>query len=134
VIDRVQLAQADATALLFADAYFDCVACNGSLHHFADPLPVLQGALRVLRPGGLLFIRDLLRPETDESLQQLVQTYAGSANEFQRRMFEDSLRAAFTLDEIRALVMQLGYEPETVQATSDRHWTWSVRKPESKVE
>ena len=129
VIDRVQLAQADAKALLFADAYFDCVACNGALHHFADPFPVLQGALRVLRPGGLLFCRDLLRPETDEALQQLAQTYAGSANEFQRRMFEDSLRAAFTLDEIRTLVAQLGYDPETAQATSDRHWTWSVRKP-----
>jgi ubiquinone/menaquinone biosynthesis C-methylase UbiE len=129
VIDRVQLAQADAKDLLFADAYFDGVVCNGALHHFADPLPVLQGCLRVLRPGGLLFIRDLLRPDDEETLQQLVQTYAGSANETQRRMFEDSLRAAFTLEEIRALILQVGYEAETVQATSDRHWTWSVRKP-----
>jgi ubiquinone/menaquinone biosynthesis C-methylase UbiE len=134
VTDRVQLAQADAKNLLFADAYFDCVACNGALHHFADPLPVLQGALRVLRPSGLLFVRDLLRPETDETLQQLIQTGAGPANEVQRRMFEDSLRAAFTLDEVRALVAQLGYDPETVQATDDRHWTWSVRKPESNAE
>lgn len=129
VIDRVQLAQADAKDLLFADAYFDCVACNGSLHHFADPLLALQGCLRVLRPGGLLFFRDLLRPDDDQMLQQLVQTYAGSANERQRQMFEDSLRAAFTLDEVRDLVSQLGYEANAVQATSDRHWTWSVRKP-----
>ena len=129
VIDRVQLAQADAKDLLFADAYFDCVACNGTLHHFADPLPVLRGSLRVLRPGGLLFFRDLLRPDTEEALQELVQTYAGTANDTQRKMFEDSLRAAFTLDEIRAFVLQLGYEAETIQATSDRHWTWSVRKP-----
>lgn len=129
VIDRVQLAQADAKDLLFADAYFDCVACNGTLHHFADPLPVLQGCLRVLRPGGLLFIRDLLRPDDEPTLQQLLDTYAPSANETQRKMFEDSLRAAFTLEEVQALVAQLGYEPETVQATSDRHWTWNVRKP-----
>ena len=129
VIDRVQLAQADAKDLLFADAYFDCVACNGTLHHFADPLPVLRGCLRVLRPGGLLFCRDLLRPDSEETLQQMVQTYAGSANETQRRMFEDSLRAGFTLDEIREFVVQLGYDSETVQLTSDRHWTWCVRKP-----
>jgi hypothetical protein len=44
-------------------------------------------------------------------------------------MFEDSLRAAFTLDEVRDLVSQLGYDANAVQATSDRHWTWSVRKP-----
>jgi prepilin-type N-terminal cleavage/methylation domain-containing protein len=114
VTDRVQLAQADAKELLFADAYFDCVACNGALHHFADPLPVLQGCLRVLRPGGLLFIRDLLRPDDEATLQQLVQTYAGSANEFQRRMFEDSLRAAmkrnpgFTLVELLVVIAIIG--------------------------
>ncbi len=128
VIDRVQLAQADAKDLLFADAYFDCVACNGTLHHFADPMPVLQGCLRVLRPGGLLFCRDLLRPDSDEAFQEIVQTDAGSANETQRQLFEDSLRAAFTLDEVRQFVAQLGYPADTVQATSDRHWTWSVRK------
>jgi ubiquinone/menaquinone biosynthesis C-methylase UbiE len=129
VIDRVQLAQADAKELLFADAYFDGVACNGSLHHFADPLPVLQGCLRVLRPGGLLFLRDLLRPDDDQTLQQWVQDFAGSANETQRKMVEDSLRSAFTLAEVRELVSQVGYDPDTVQASDDRHWTWSVRKP-----
>lgn len=129
VIDRVQLAQIDAKNMPFADAYFDCVACNGTLHHFAEPLAVLQGCLRVLRPGGLLFCRDLLRPDSDETLQQLVETYAGSANETQRKMFEDSLRAALTLDEIRELVTQLGYPADSIQATSDRHWTWSVTKP-----
>lgn len=129
VIDRVQLAQADAKDLLFADAYFDCVACNGTLHHFADPLPVLQGCLRVLRPNGLLFLRDLLRPDDEQTLQQQLETYAGAANATQRRMFEDSLRAAFTLEEVRQLVAQLGYDPAAVQATSDRHWTWRMRKP-----
>lgn len=129
VIDRVQLAQADAKDLLFADDYFDCVACNGTLRCFADPLPVLQGCLRVLRPNGLLFLRDLLRPDDEQTLQQQVEAYAGSANDTQRRMFEDSLRAAFTLDEVRQLVSQLGYDPATVQASSDWHWTWSVRKP-----
>ncbi len=129
VIDRVQLAQADAKNLLYADAYFDAVTCNGALHHFADPQPVLQHCLRVLRPGGLLFFRDLLRPEDEQSLQEQVESFAGSATEAQRKMYEDSLRAALSLDEIRALVAQLGFDPDTVQATSDRHWTWSVRQP-----
>jgi hypothetical protein len=43
-------------------------------------------------------------------------------------MFEDSLRAALSLDEIRQLVEQLGFAPDCVQATSDRHWTWAARK------
>jgi hypothetical protein len=43
-------------------------------------------------------------------------------------MFDASLRAALTLGEIRALVTPLGFPPDSVQATSDRHWTWAAWK------
>jgi hypothetical protein len=39
-------------------------------------------------------------------------------------MFEASLRAALSLEEIRALVSALNFELTTVQQTTDRHWTW----------
>jgi hypothetical protein len=42
-------------------------------------------------------------------------------------MFADSLQAAFTLEEIRHAVGGMGCDPETVQVTSDRHWTWSMQ-------
>ena len=45
-----------------------------------------------------------------------------------RRMFEDSLRAALSLDEIRSFVQELGFDEQAVQATSDGHWTWVGRK------
>jgi hypothetical protein len=57
-----------------------------------------------------------------------VQTYAGDANAHQRQMFEDSLRAALTLDEVREMVAQLGLDPVTVRQTTDRHWTWTEHK------
>jgi hypothetical protein len=75
-----------------------------------------------------LFFRDLLRPDDDLNVQHLVATYAGQASAHQRQMFDDSLRAALRLEEVRDLVVQLGFSPETVQATSDRHWTWTARK------
>ncbi len=43
-------------------------------------------------------------------------------------MFAASLHAALTLAEIRQLVAKLGFQPQTVQATSDRHWTWAAWK------
>jgi hypothetical protein len=58
-----------------------------------------------------------------------VETYAADANTHQRQMFEDSLRAALTVAEMRALVAGLGLDPATVRQTSDRHWTWQARKP-----
>lgn len=128
LITRIQLDHADARQTAYPDSRFDVVMCNGMLHHLAEPRLVLAEALRVTAPGGRIFFRDLLRPETEEQLRHLVQTYAGAENEHQRQMFENSLRAALTLDEIRGLVVQMGFAPETVQATSDRHWTWQVRK------
>jgi hypothetical protein len=82
--------------------------------------------VRVLNPGGALFIRDLLRPEDDAAVRNLVQTYAGDANAHQQKMFDDSLRAALTLAEVRAMVQDLEFDPATVKQTTDRHWTWAA--------
>ena len=44
-------------------------------------------------------------------------------------MFADSLHAALTLDEVRRMIAAIGFDPSTVRATSDRHWTWTAHKP-----
>jgi len=121
---RVELAQVDAKRLPFADEMFDVVMSNSIIHHIPEPLAVLQQAVRVAKAGGLLFFRDLLRPDSESELKQLVATYAGNANMHQQRMFADSLHAALSWDEIRGLVIALGFSADTVQQTSDRHWTW----------
>lgn len=128
LIERIFLQQIDSKELLFDTESFDTVMSNSIIHHIPQPSTVLSEALRVTRPGGLLFFRDLLRPETSEQVSQLVQQYAGSENEHQQQMFDDSLRAALSLDEIRQLITELGIDAESVQATSDRHWTWTTIK------
>jgi hypothetical protein len=57
-------------------------------------------------------------------LKHLVETYAGEATPYQRKLFSDSLRAALTLHEMRELVSQFGFPPNSVHMSSDRHWTW----------
>jgi ubiquinone/menaquinone biosynthesis C-methylase UbiE len=126
--DRLELKQADAKKLPFADAAFAAVISNSIVHHIPEPAAVLAEMVRVLRPGGRIFIRDLLRPEDSATLDRLVNQYAGGANDHQRTMFADSLRAALTLAEIRALAAGLGLDPADVRPTSDRHWTWSAIK------
>jgi hypothetical protein len=81
---------------------------------------------RVAPAGGLLFVRDLLRPDDEATLRRLVETYAGGANAHQQKMFADSLHAALTLAEIREHVAALGFDPATVRQTTDRHWTWNA--------
>ncbi len=124
--ERIRLQLCDAKGLPFTDATFDAVMSNSIVHHIPEPGGVLAEMVRVCRPGGLLFVRDLLRPWDDAAVARLVQTYAGDANAHQQKMFGDSLRAALTLHEIRDLVADLGIAADTVQQTSDRHWTWAA--------
>ena len=124
--NRIQLERADGKKLPYADRAFDAVISNSIVHHIPEPRSVLAEALRVVRPGGLVFFRDLLRPDDDADVRRLVETYAAAANHHQRALFDASLRAALSLDEIRKLLASLRRLHDTVQATSDRHWTWSA--------
>jgi ubiquinone/menaquinone biosynthesis C-methylase UbiE len=121
---RIRLERADAKRLAFDDASFAAVISNSIVHHIAEPAAVLAEMVRVLKQGGLLFIRDLLRPADDFQVCGLVRAYAGDANRHQQAMFEASLRAALTLEEVRTFVAGFGLDPAAVQQTSDRHWTW----------
>jgi ubiquinone/menaquinone biosynthesis C-methylase UbiE len=126
---RIRLERADAKRLHYTDKTFGAVISNSIIHHIPKPALVLAEMLRVTQRAGFIIVRDLLRPATEAELEELVNIYAAGANEHQRKMFADSLRAALTLHEIRALVMEFGGEAGMVKQTSDRHWTWKMRKP-----
>ena len=124
--DRVRLERCDAKQLPYADASFGAIISNSIVHHIPEPARVLAEMVRVAEAGAVLFVRDLLRPKDEATVRQLVSTYAGEANAHQQQMFADSLRAALTLGEVRALVAALGFDGDSIQQTSDRHWTWAA--------
>ena len=126
MIERITLAQVDAKKMGYDRGAFDLVMSNSIIHHIPDPVVCLQEMVRVTAEDGLLFIRDLMRPQDAETLEALVLTYTGKESEYSQQLFRDSLHAALSLDEIRDLVASLGFDPNSVQATSDRHWTWAT--------
>ncbi len=125
---RVELRRCDAKQMPFDPGSFGGLISNSIVHHIPEPGSVFAEMVRVAAPEALLFVRDLLRPTDEPTVAALVDQYAAGANEHQRKMFADSLRAALTLDEVRRLVAALGFGPETVRQTSDRHWTWVARR------
>ncbi|MDE0934825.1 MAG: class I SAM-dependent methyltransferase [Mariniblastus sp.] len=128
MIERITLAQVDAKKMGYDRGAFDVVISNSIIHHIPQPLSCLREMVRVVAEDGLLFIRDLMRPEDKETLEELVVAYTGKESEYSQKLFRDSLHAALSLDEIRELVASLGFEPDSVKATSDRHWTWMAVK------
>ncbi|WP_420113620.1 class I SAM-dependent methyltransferase [Pseudactinotalea sp.] len=57
-VENVQLEQADVMALPYSAESFDVVHAHQVLQHMADPVGALREMRRVLRPGGLLAVRD----------------------------------------------------------------------------
>lgn len=127
-ITQIQLTHGDGKQLGFPDEMFDTVMSNSIVHHIPEPSMVFHEAVRVTKAGGTLFFRDLLRPASKMELDQLVSLYAGSASDYQRQLFAASLHAALSLEEVREMIVGLGFAADSVRATSDRHWTWSAQK------
>jgi ubiquinone/menaquinone biosynthesis C-methylase UbiE len=127
--DRIQCLRVDAKALPFPDGRFEAVISNTTVHHIPHPAPVLAEMARLIAPGGTLFVRDLARPESRQAVGVLVARYAGEESPAARALFEASLHAALTVEEIGGIVSRLGLPVEGVAMTSDRHWTWTWRRP-----
>ncbi len=127
--NRIQLRRWDAKHMPCPDGTFDIVISNSIVHHIPDPAAVFAEMVRVVKPGGVLFVRDLLRPTDEATLHKLVEAYAAGANALQKKLFAESLHAALSVAEVRLLVSGFGFAPEGVRQTTDRHWTWRATKP-----
>lgn len=129
VTEQVQLMQGDAKTLEdLEDEMFDCVMSNSLVHHLPDPQPAFNEAYRLTNENGRIFIRDLMRPASEAEVESIVKQYTGEESKDAQQLFRQSLHAALTLEEAKAMAEQAGMSPEHLVATSDRHWTLDVRK------
>ena len=120
---RITLEHVDAKALPYPDNTFDGLISNSIVHHIHDSLRALQEMSRVVKPGGLVLIRDLIRPETPEAAQAFVDTYAAEDTPYQQKLYYDSFLAAFTLAEVNEMLAQMDLPGAVVVQSTDRHWT-----------
>ncbi len=106
--DNVRFEQGDAEAMPFDDRAFDAVVTRLAIHHFVDPQRVVGEMFRVLRPGGILIIADVIVSEDDGEarLQNAIEIIRDPSH---IRMLPGS--------ELISLVEECGFE-----ITSDTTW------------
>jgi ubiquinone/menaquinone biosynthesis C-methylase UbiE len=121
--ERVRLELVDAKCLPYEDGIFDLVVSNSLVHHLPDPLPFFAEIKRVCKPHGGIFIRDLFRPADEATVNTVVASIGDEYDDYQKKLFRDSLHAALTLEEVNQMIKAAGLVGVQVYQSSDRHWS-----------
>lgn len=79
------------------------IICESVLHHIDDIEESFFGVLAKLQNTKAdfhYFIKDLKRPYDEQVLQSMIETFPDKLWTDVKKMYEDSLRAAYTADEV----------------------------------
>jgi ubiquinone/menaquinone biosynthesis C-methylase UbiE len=103
VANRVFFYRADAGHLCFPNCSFDVVVSNSVLHHLADPKTAFEEMERVTKHNGIALLRDLRRPSR-LAFPFYVRWHGRHYSGAMRKLFENSVRAAYTPSELAGLL------------------------------
>lgn len=117
--ERIHLVQGHLQDFSITD-YYEIIFSNSLLHHLHDPM-VLWNVLQKASPDTQIFIMDLMRPDSETAVDELVQLYAAGEPEILQRDFRNSLFAAFTPGEVELQLQEAGLKQLVVEVVSDRH-------------
>ena len=123
---KVDLMQGNVRRLPFEDNYFDTITVSNSLHHFDNPVKAIQSMLRVLVPGGLLVINEMVDEQLNpaqqahyeyHSLKAEIDTSAGGYH-----------RKIYTKDELMEIIRESSLEPAVLVISEDTPIIYSREK------
>jgi SAM-dependent methyltransferase len=109
VAERCEFRTGDVRQVPFDDATFDCVTCQGLLHHLEELRPCLEELNRVLKPAGRFFISDPCRDETPvkRGLLAVWRTFRKQPNE-QPEGTGETVEAPISAGQLRSELDRLG--------------------------
>jgi SAM-dependent methyltransferase len=120
--DRVNLIQDYLKETTLVDKDYDLIFSNSLLHHLHEPM-LLWSCIKNAKGHPKVFIMDLMRPDSKEKVDCMVKEYAAGEPEVLQRDFYNSLKAAFTPDEVEQQLITAGLDGFKVSVVSDRHLT-----------
>ncbi len=120
MLEQVDPVKGYIPGLPFEEQSFDAVLSKDMFHHLPDPSVLWNEARRMGKPGALVCVMDLFRPESPGTARKVVESTAPDEHPLLKKDFYVSLRAAFTLEEIEDQLEAagLGFRVEKV---SERH-------------
>jgi 2-polyprenyl-3-methyl-5-hydroxy-6-metoxy-1,4-benzoquinol methylase len=100
----------------------DAAISNSLVHHLPNPLQFWHKLRQLVKPGAPVLVMDLIRPDSPEEAQAIVDRYASGEPDILRRDFYNSLLAAFTEDEVTSQLARMNLTRLLIDVPDDRHW------------
>ena len=126
---RIQLIHGYLPGAELPQGDYDVVISNSLMHHLNNPSTLWQAVKEYAKSGAPVFVMDLMRPDSREQAEAMVETYAANEPDVLRHDFFHSLLAAYRIEEVRRQLDASGLGGFAVTAVSDRHWVASGRMP-----
>lgn len=118
--DRITLHLGRLPGLALPQNHFDAVLSKDTLHHLPNPGALWSEVRRLGRPGAAIYVMDLMRPSSPQQARLIVEQVASAEHPLLKEDFFNSLRAAFTLEEVRDQLRDAGLALTAGQVT-ERH-------------
>jgi ubiquinone/menaquinone biosynthesis C-methylase UbiE len=104
VTDKIKFMVATASALPFADNSFDIVISYASLHHWFEPVTVLNEVSRVTGENGSAVIRDNKRVYQNPVWKAVIWLMTRFMNRRHRENWPKAILASYTVPEVREML------------------------------
>ena len=117
---KIKLIEACLPKLELPQAFYHILISN-SLHHLQNPFDLWETIQNYAKPYAHVFVMDLIRPVDEQTVQFLSNEYAANEPDILKKDFENSLRAAYTVKEVRQQLEEMGLKKLQVEEVSDRH-------------
>ncbi len=102
----------DLNSIASGDKYFphksDVLVSNSALHHFHEPSRFWDAMKKLGKKNCIHVHRDLIRPSSIEKAVELREHYLSKSPEILKRDFFASLKASFTVDEVKQQLINSG--------------------------
>ena len=100
---------------------YGCIIVNSLLHHLPKPEVLWSTIKEYAAPDAIVFVMDLVRPDTLDAAKDIVEKYCGDEPQILKDDFYNSLLAAYTIDEVKEQLQAAGLNYLDVKKVTDRH-------------
>lgn len=120
-IDDIKIVNQRYEDNVFKEKSFDLVISNSVLHHVNSPYDFWEMSFNLIKDNGRVIVMDLFRPINETNLSNILNQYGG-IDHILNKDFENSLRAAYTIEEVEEQLSCFPQISYLVKYISDRHF------------